>query len=81
MITYIPVLLADVASVQARLDSIVAGQPGTEHYSLPQYSVNPAGLDYVIFQVDERAEDVLTIDEWASRLATMPIEFVRPLPE
>lgn len=65
--------------VMARLNSIVSGQPGTSSYSEAILPLDPS-YDFVCVPIDDRAQTVLTPEEWASRLATMPAEFIRPIP-
>ena len=62
-----------------RLDVVKGDSPYTEHYTQPRYSWM-ATVTTCILPIDERAQSVLTPEEWASRLATMPVDFVRPLP-
>ena len=66
-------------SIMGRLDVLVQGIPGTVHYTAPIQPQNPE-YPFVLLPLDARAESVITPEEWASRLATMPIEFVPPDP-
>lgn len=78
--TYILVMLINLAAMMDRLDLIRGPSPFTTHYTAP---INPniPTYPYVLLPIDDRAQSVLTPEEWASRLATMPTEFIRPMPE
>lgn len=79
MTTYLLIAIINLATMMDRLDVIVVGQPGTSHYTAPIYSPM-ATVTTCLLPLDDRAETVLTPEEWASRLATMPVEFVVPNP-
>jgi hypothetical protein len=68
-----------VPELMARLDTITANEPNTEHYTQPINSWM-ATVTTILIPIDERAQAVLTPEEWASRLATPPVEFVPPMP-
>lgn len=78
--TYILVALINLAYLMDRLDALKGPSPHTAHYTDP---ISPVVSTYpfVLLPIDDRAKSVLTSEEWASRLATMPVEFVRPMPE
>ncbi len=61
-----------------RLDAIVVGTPGTAHYTSPISPLNPRDYPYRLLALDDRAETVLTPEEWASRLTDIPVQFLRP---
>lgn len=63
----------------SKLDAVKGPSDQTTHYTLP---IEPlcATVSTVLLLIDDKAKAVLTPDEWGSRLATMPVEFLRPLP-
>ena len=77
--SYIVITIINLSIMMSRLDSIITGHPGTIHYTEPIRPQNPE-YPYVLLPLDARAESVLTPEEWESRLATMPIEFLPPDP-
>lgn len=62
-----------------RLRELIVVTSATKEYTLIIHPTDPE-YPFVLLQIDDRAESVLTPEEWASRLATMPAEFQRPLP-
>lgn len=80
MKAYILVKKNDADSMMARLDTIIEQyRPFTLRYTAPILPVS-SDYDFMLFPVDERAESVLTPEEWGARLATMPAEFLPPAP-
>lgn len=70
---------SDVDSMMIRLDSLITHTQTTQHYAQIIHPAIP-GYPYVLLTIDERAQSILTPEEWASRLATMPAEFLPPAP-
>jgi hypothetical protein len=71
---------SEEAEIVERLNRIKGPSPLTKQYT-QVIRPNSDDYHYVLLPVQEDAQSVLTPEEWASRLATMPVEFVRPLPE
>lgn len=69
-----------VDAIMSRLDTLKGPSPYTLHYTLSIDS-QCATVTTCLLPIDDRAQSVLTPEEWASRLATMPTEFIRPMPE
>ena len=61
-----------------RLDTLVIGEPGTTHYTKIYHSWM-ATVTTVMLPIDSDAARVLSPEEWSSRLATMPVEFIRSI--
>lgn len=77
---YLVVEKEQLASRMTELNTLVVNMPGTTKYTSPIYSPI-ATVTTVLVLVDDRAKSVLTEEEWNSRLATMPVEFIREVPK
>ena len=77
---YLLVAKTDLNSMMERLDAVKGPSEYTLHYTEPIQPVNPE-YGFVLLPIDERAESVLTPEEWSSRLSEKPPEFVPPDPQ
>lgn len=77
-IWYLRVPADQVDAFMLRLDVLKGPSPYTLRYTEPVVSWM-ATETTVLIPVDERAESVLTADEWAAKMTEMPVEFQRQI--
>lgn len=77
-IWYLRVPIEQVDAYMARLDALKGSSPYTLHYTQPVFSPM-ATVTTALLPIDERAQALLTPEEWASKLDQMPAEFQRSI--
>lgn len=73
-IWYIQIPKDQVETYMTKLDVLKGPSPYTLHYTAPIES-KMATVTTVILPIDERAQTVLTEEEWNNKLVDMPEEF------
>lgn len=79
-IWYLRIPATEAVSFMERLDVLKGPSPYTLHYTAPIDPTVSGSTTDVLLPIDERAQSVLSAEEWASKLTEMPVEFTHPLP-